>query len=173
MRHSWLYRMDEVGETPLSRAGKSGYRMLAEILLKLEREAAPPEEPEPRTLHEAAYWGLSAVAKHLLEDGADPGEADGRGDTPLLEAVRNGHEETVQLLLENGAEPDVSNEMGLTPLHWTALNGRTDIARYLLDHGADVNSRADWVGKLTPRALAVLMGYEEVVELVGARGGTC
>jgi ankyrin repeat protein len=165
--------MDDSGETPLTRAEKSGYRMLAEVLLRLERESEAPAEEAPRSLHAAAYWGLSEAAARLLEAGADPSEADYSGDTPLLEAVRNGHEETVEILLENGADVDASNEIGLTALHWTAFNGRADIAQTLLAQGANVNARAEKVGGLTPRGVAVLMGYDEIVHLVGSHGGTC
>jgi ankyrin repeat protein len=43
----------------------------------------------------------------------------------------------------------------------------------LIDHGADINQRERYTGKLTPMAMALLMGYDDVVELMASRGGVC
>jgi ankyrin repeat protein len=46
----------------------------------------------------AAYLGELALAKRLLEFGADPKERDPRGATPQMVALDCGHEELARLL---------------------------------------------------------------------------
>jgi ankyrin repeat protein len=59
----------------------------------------------------------------------------------------------------------------MTPLHWCALTGRAELVEVLVEHGANTNVRAPGLGGLTPKAAAMLMGYEEMADLLGACGG--
>lgn len=62
------------------------------------------------------------------------------GLTPLLHAVRQGHEEAALALLDGGAAIDQgSSGDGTTPLLMAALNGQFDLAMTLLERGADPN----------------------------------
>ncbi len=171
MEQSWFYTMDETGETPMSRAQRSGHRALASILLRLERQHAPDERRSPPKLHHAAYWGLSDIAQKLLAGGADPDTRDAQGTPAIHEAARNGHRETVETLLEHGAKANERDENGMTTLHWLALNGREDLAEMVIEGGADINARAEGLDSMTPREMALLMGYDGMVELLGSRGG--
>ena len=64
------------------------------------------------------------------------------GLTPLLHAVRQGHDETVTALLHGGADLDrPSDGDGTTPLLMAAINGQFDLAMRLIDLGADTNAR--------------------------------
>lgn len=66
------------------------------------------------------------------------------GLTPLLHAVREGHEEAVLALLEAGADinqPSAGDRT--TPLLMAAVNGQFDLALLLLERGADPNLAAD------------------------------
>lgn len=174
MDHPWMYTMDTYGETPTTRARKSGYTVLAEMLLSQEhaiasKEAAAPSGPTD----ENAYWGMSHSVHKLVTDAPAPARADMDIDRLLHRATQNGDIEQVKQLLDQGANVDHENEQGLTPLHWSALNGRTDLAELLIDHGAAINQREGYTGKLTPMAMALLMGYDDVVECMAARGGIC
>jgi len=168
----WFHQMDAQGETPLSRAEKCGFLPLAELLLAHEGEYTVGKGGASSELHRAAYWGLSGAVGQLLAKGADPSERDQRGNTPLLQAVRNGCREAVEAFLMHGADVNVRDSLGLTCLHWVALNGRPDIAELLLDAGIDLNPPAaddhQWP---SPTGMALLMGYQELVETIGARGG--
>lgn len=165
----WFYKMDDHGETPMSRAKRCGYRALAEFLLRHEKQETQIEEG-PSQLHRAAYWGMSNAVVKLLDEGARPGERDETGATPLVKAVRNGHWETVQALLDHGVDANECGPDGMTPLHWVSLNGRRDLAVLLLEQGADINQREHEAGGLTPMGIALLMGYDDLVALFGSRG---
>jgi hypothetical protein len=174
MDNPWMYTMDQFGETPATRARKSGYTVLAEMLLNQDRKhaAKPGGAPSPDGPKDA-YWGMShSVYKLMDTDTAAPNAS----DTPiggLHDASRDGNLEQVRQLIEDGANVDEENTQGLTPLHLIALNGRTDLAELLLDHGAVVNQRESYTGKLTPMAMALLMGYDDLVEVMSERGGVC
>jgi ankyrin repeat protein len=179
MDHPWMYTMDQYGETPTTRARKSGYTVLAEMLLSQERARQAREGVQvggsaPAAPHGDAYWGMSHTVHKLV------GQEAPHVRTPLSEvdqllhdATRDGDVKRARESLKRGANVDQENEQGLTPLHWSALNGRTDMAELLLEHGANLNARESYTGKLTPMAMALLMGYDDLVELMAARGGTC
>ncbi len=171
MVSSWLHKMDQDGETPMIRAKKSGYQVLIDLLLRHEPEYSEDELQAATELQQAAYWGLSDAVKKLLDEGAVPHERDAYGDTPLLKAARNGHRETVQTLLERGADVNQTDQDGMTCLHWLAMNGREDLAELLITKGAEVNARDRVAGGLTPMGLALLMGYDELVERIRSHGG--
>ena len=167
----WFYTMDEEGETPMSRAMKSGHVALTEFMLRQEREDTPEHAAGDTLLQRAAYWGMEQAVRKLLAGGADPGERDDAGETPLHKAVRRGHLESVKALIESGADVNEVNKDGMTTLHWVSLNGREDVAELLLSYGADVNARDDFGGGMTPLTVAKLMGYDELSNLLGAHGG--
>ena len=75
-RPPWYHRMDEQGETPLSRAFKSSYPLLVELLLSQEEEHSRGRGMENDSLEGAAYWGMSDRVASLLAEGADPSNRD-------------------------------------------------------------------------------------------------
>ena len=174
MDHPWMYTMDVFGETPTTRARKSGYTVLAEMLLSQEHAlAARGAHPVPQAVDEQAYWGMSQSVHKMIQGAPRSTDTDYDIDRLLQRATQNGDVDQVKELLRAGANADHESEQGLTPLHWSALNGRADLAEVLIDHGADINQRERYTGKLTPMAMALLMGYDDVVELMAGRGGVC
>ncbi len=174
MDHPWMYTMDQHGETPTTRARKSGYTVLAEMLLSQDRASMERNAHEPRPAGEKdAYWGMSHSVYKMLdpqESNAAPGA---ENENPLHKAARDGDIEAAITLLSDGANVDEKNSQGLTPLHMIALNGRTDMAELLIEHGAEINQRESYTGKLTPMAMALLMGYDDLVEVMSECGGVC
>jgi ankyrin repeat protein len=174
MDHPWMYTMDVFGETPTTRARKSGYTVLAEMLLSQEHALSAKEaHPVSQAVDEHAYWGMSHSVHKLILDAPRSTSTDGDIDRLLQKATQNGDVDQVKELLQAGANADHESEQGLTPLHWSALNGRADLVEVLIEHGADINQRERYTGKLTPMAMALLMGYDDVVELMAGRGGVC
>jgi len=66
-------------------------------------------------LHAAASDGRTAIAKVLLEHGADVNRQSDNGNTPLHLAALWEHYETAKLLLASGADVTIRNENGETP----------------------------------------------------------
>lgn len=162
MSNKWLYFEDDFGESPMSRAMRSGHMALVDFMLRQENaEELETVEQEP-PLHRAAYWGVEDAVRRLLATGAQPQERDPHGETPLHKAVRWGHLESVQALIDHGADVNVPDPQGVTPLHWAVLNGRTDVTTLLLQKGAHVHERAPVMGDLAPLDIARLMGYDDL-----------
>eukprot|EP00438_Fugacium_kawagutii_P015116 Skav214607 [mRNA] locus=scaffold57:991377:991993:- [translate_table: standard] len=85
----------------------------------LRGEAPPWRQTLPRRgrtpLHRAAEYGQAAAVARLLELRAAVAPRDADGDTPLHDAVRNGHKEVVQLLVAVQAPLDLKNNRGRGP----------------------------------------------------------
>ncbi|NNF26649.1 MAG: hypothetical protein HKN73_05490 [Gemmatimonadetes bacterium] len=114
-------------------------------------------------LHYAARDGQMAVAKALLDGGAEVDQVtDGDQSSPLLIAIINGNYDLAMMLLERGADPNLASEDGVAPLFAT-LNNRwalrtwypqptawqqqetdyLEVLGALLARGADPNARVN------------------------------
>src|SRR4051812_24083337 len=73
--------------------------------------------PETDALLQASRAGHAEAVKSLLAGGrADANGRDERGNTPLIEAARDGHDDVVQALLVARADPNAKNDEGQTAL---------------------------------------------------------
>jgi ankyrin repeat protein len=82
-------------------------------------------------LHSAVSAGHEAVARLLVEHGADPDQAQDGGYTPLHAAAQNGLSELCDFLVANGANPGALTEDVLTPADLAARAGHLDLAAHL------------------------------------------
>jgi len=87
-------------------------------------------------LAEAAKDGDYSKVVELLASGLDPNRKHS-GQTPLIYACENGHDQIAQVLLDNGAYVDARDRYGQTALHWCARNGQGRCAQLLVSRGAD------------------------------------
>lgn len=161
----WLNRVDDTGQTPLSRAAGSSYMVLTEVLLRRDAEDRAGGLEGATELHQAAYQGQDDQVRALLDSGADVHVKDKYGETPLHKAARNVHESTAAILLEYGADANEADVFGLTPLHWTALNGHAPLAEVLMLHHGDPHVPNAHLDGLTPLDLARIMAYGEVIRI--------
>lgn len=167
MTSNWMHTMDETGRTPLARAFASDHNVIAEVMLKFEKES-PESANGASPLHRAALLGLKDALHTLLQFDADPNARDQFGETALHKAVRSGSLGAVKELV-GVCDVNAPNSMGMAPLHWAALMGREDIAAVLLQHGADPNMHNDALDGLTPARLADAMDYDGLWELMARR----
>jgi len=102
-------------------------------------------------LHRSCYWGQTAVARLLLERGADPNAVTRDGflqiaplgcavatpDVPNPSDREDVVLELVTLLIANGADVNARRRDGLTALHDAAYRCHLRVIETLLAHGAD------------------------------------
>ena len=109
----------------------------------------------------ASRTGLLPIAQMLVEAGAKVSLRNKWGDTALMVAALNGHENVVRYLRGKGG--DVNNT-GWTALHYAAVNGHADIAKYLLDQGA--NPVASSPNGISPLMMAARENKTEVIKVL-------
>lgn len=128
----------------------------------------------------AARGGHAETVGLLVKAGADVRQVVGlMRSAPFHEAAYFGHADVIERLSQTAddiaGEPDINAQgayNGLTALHDAAWHGHLEAVKALIGAGArlDVESHAG----LTPRKLAFLYGYEEIVSLLAEserRGG--
>lgn len=118
------------------------------FLLDLGVDVNGKNERGDSALHLAASEGNTALARTLLDKGADVNsvcDCDGyhsaRNWTALQMAAFKGHSEVVDALLAKGADIHQKNSEGATPLHLAMTGDSLPVVQALLAKGADVNAR--------------------------------
>jgi len=96
-------------------------------------------------LHQAAGAGNAAIAKVLLDAGADAAVKTDLGHTPLYclaNEYKSDGAELVRILIRAGAKVDAADGVKrCTALHMAARRGNVAIAQALLNHGANAEAR--------------------------------
>lgn len=146
----------------------AGHRSIVRHLL-----ATTPTKPNSQwkgvtALTAAATSGNVAMARDLLDAGADPNLAIASGNTPLIAAAQADLADLVALLIEHGAKPGATNEEGMSALHFAAQNDAAPIVSMLLDAGADLQICS--IRDMTPLDLALFTGATASAELLIQRG---
>ena len=88
-----------------------------------------------------------AIAKLLLDNGADPNRLDSVADamTPLQAACKAKHQDMVELLLSHGSNPNffALGKPETNPLYIACINNAQDVVKLLLKSGAkDIDDSA-------------------------------
>ena len=102
---------------------------------------SPSQYPYHRSFTDlmgGSYFGLEAVVRRLLEEGADVKAKDNNGLTALYWAARMGYDAVVGLLLDEEADTKAKDKDGLTALYWAARKGYDAVVKLLLGKGADM-----------------------------------
>jgi uncharacterized protein len=143
----------------------------------------------------ATYFGESAIAEYLIQQGAildifdaaatgrvnrvrelvseDPTRVNAYsvdGFQPLGLASFFGHFDVVEYLLQSGAEVNSpsKNSQQVMPLHSSVAGQHLEVSRILLEHGADVNAKQ--ADDFSPLHEAVQNGQVEMVQLLLLHG---
>ncbi|KAH0602487.1 uncharacterized protein H6S33_008568 [Morchella sextelata] len=125
-------------------------------------------------LHACAYWGLTALAERVLDEGGGPvavdGEdgvdgVDGYGRTPLSWAAERGSTDVLRALVGAGAALDVAcGDYAQPPLCFAAMGGHRAAVEALLSAGADPNQSSD--NGQTAISWAAEHGHQDTVSLL-------
>ena len=83
----------------------------------------------------ASLSGNAAVARVLIEYGANVNQMNAAGQTPLILAAVGGHDELTKVLLEAGADPRTTNSHGQTALDIAKAMEKIVICPHYLDDG--------------------------------------
>jgi len=121
---------NERGETALMLVAKHGDLSMAEQLLKrggqINRQGWTP-------LHYAAAFDQRLMVDWLLDRDAYIDADSPANITPLMLAVRQGHEALAMHLVRQGADVSYRSHAGLTAMDYAQQMGRDDFAAWLLD----------------------------------------
>lgn len=110
---------------------------IEELLLRSSNTLDGTTKVQGRTsLHLAARGGYDALARMLLENGADMQQKSSSGETAFFMAIKAGHTAVVKIFLENGASVyEKSNRSsGLTPLTMALRHRHKDVMKLLIEH---------------------------------------
>ncbi len=101
---------------------------------------------------------LFAIAKALIDHGADLAITNKLGNTPLHTAVTYGDIPLTRQLIAKKASIDTQNNTGATPLSIAAENNQLSQALYLLDAGATIHTLRSTTSE-SPEIRKLLMLY--------------
>ena len=101
--------------------------------------------------------------QHLLDQGADLGQFDSSGKSPLHIAVINNRKQALVMLMNAGADPNLPDAEGWTPLHWAVEHRITDFARIL--YGLDGNPDVPDHEGVTPRMIARELNLTAILDI--------
>ena len=121
------------GFTPLGLAAFFCHEGAALALLDAGADPRMPSRNEMRVapLHSAVARRCLAVARLLLERGADVNVRQTGGFTPLHGAAANGDRAMTELLIDRGADPLLRNDEGRTARDLALERGHVGIADWL------------------------------------------
>ena len=111
----------------------------------------------------------TAVINYIQSDPAsvDRGDPALNGTTPLLLALRLGHDKIAEALLDNGADVNLAGAWGLTPLMYGAVFGRERVVASMLERsGASINLHATDLHGSTALAHAQVERQHAIVSLL-------
>ncbi|KAJ2995586.1 hypothetical protein NUW58_g1229 [Xylaria curta] len=131
---------DDLARTPLLRAVEAGNLEMCLYLLGLKADpnygmVMPDGRIAPLHL---AVRGHEAIAKHLLEHGANIEARDPLQSTPLFIAALEGKLAMCQVLVDAGADINACAVSGDSVVSIAAKSGHLEVVRYVLTQGASV-----------------------------------
>ncbi|KAJ7453540.1 ankyrin repeat-containing domain protein [Mycena galericulata] len=140
-----------------------------DTVFRLQHEVDVVAKRESRFTWDESWADREAIARFLVEHGADINARIGRYATPLQAASWTGHEVLTRLLIEQGAHV---NAKGIgacgTALEAASRNGHEAILKLLFKHGADINTEGGKQGSALRAAAS--MGRKAIVKLLIEQG---
>ncbi len=161
-------------QTALHIAAFSGSVEVAVLLIEAGADAEARNLYGDTPLHTATAEDQSNVAKLLIEAGANIEARNVEAFTPLFLAAGGNAVGAIELLVAEGADIDAKRTIGYTALHYATNKGHVDALRKLIQLGADVNGapHTEPVNSLTPLGYAIVLGRNEIADILRAAGAS-
>ena len=154
---------------PLYYACKAGLIGVTLSLLKNEVDANTWKEGKyGHVLQVASNEGHEAIAKLLIDNGADVNAQGGEHGNALHIAVFHGHEAIAKLLIENKADVNAQGGHHGNALNAASTRGYEAIVKLLIENGANVNAQGGEHGNALQAAR--FSGYEAIAKLLIENG---
>ncbi len=136
MDEHWAERLDDIGESPTSRALRSGHARVMTLVLTVAEESSESVEEVPKLI-QFARKSLVQQVRECIERGDNFEMPDNHGLTPMHWAAITGCLDLAKLLVNRGASvnPRDTQLTDLTPLNIARLMGYEELARFLVAHG--------------------------------------
>ncbi|KAG6420159.1 hypothetical protein SASPL_116678 [Salvia splendens] len=151
-------------------AAREGQAEVCKYLLEeLKMDVNTQDEDGDTPLTHAARQGHTALAKYLVDHGADPSIPSALGTTALHHSAGTGDIELLKFLLSKDVSVDSQSDAG-TPLIWAAGHGQQDSVKLLLEHKANPDAKTE--DDITPLLSAVAAGSLACLELLIKAGAT-
>ncbi|OHE93071.1 hypothetical protein CORC01_11628 [Colletotrichum orchidophilum] len=148
--------------TPLMAASWSGHESVVQLLLQQHIDYATHPDHSSRALTHAIERGHTLIAQEITMAFAQPTAGTSLSlqvlshgaDSPLATAARHGHSEIVSLLLNTGVSVNS---------HWSLPDRESKLRNLGSVH-------YEWLGEITPLALAVSQNDMDMIEVLNASG---
>eukprot|EP00094_Tigriopus_californicus_P011432 TCALIF_11037-PA protein Name:"Similar to MIB2 E3 ubiquitin-protein ligase MIB2 (Gallus gallus)" AED:0.04 eAED:0.04 QI:0/0/0/0.5/1/1/2/0/1055 len=122
-------------------------------------------------LHVAVILGLPDCVDALLKHNPDVNLKESFGDTPLHEAITQGHTTIFDMLLNvSSIDLTITNGRGFNPLHWAALKGNAYALKAIIQKAPEMITLGKEDG-FTPLHIACVNGHIELVKALLASEG--
>jgi ankyrin repeat protein len=127
---------NEIGETPLFAAVKSGQRDMILLLIKNGADVNARDNVGRTPVFATADENSSVILELLINQGAKVDITDKFGKTPLHRAAIAGYHDIVQVLDRSGADVHARDREGKTPYFYAATYGHNTLTERLMSLGA-------------------------------------
>lgn len=128
-----LYSYDQLESN--EKTFKPNFLLINNILQKNPRSKSGNDT----LLHLASKLNYPKLVEKTLET-TDINSKNNRGNTPLIEAIKNNTPEVAKLLINKGADINIVNKTGNTALIWATTNNLEDIVKQLFTKKVSVKN---------------------------------
>lgn len=157
-------------ESPIADAAMKGNVEQVKSLIRDGLDVNMAQGDGMTALHWAARKGDVELVDFLVSAGANVAAVTRLGDyTPLLVAMRAGHEGAALSLVRAGASVTATTSTGVTPLHFAAQGGSVKVIEAMLAAGADIEAKES-ASSQTPLMFAASFGRTDAVRYLISRG---
>lgn len=122
--------LSRIGEQAITLAAWRGHQKAVEWLIDRDASLNPPDKTWG-ALHYAAFSGNRRIVDLLIARGAKLDSRAPNLATPLMMAVREGHESIVRALVDAGASTVATSDRGENALAWAMRYNRLRIAGFV------------------------------------------